>query len=171
MAFLTLQTTEPEMAWSPNYKLQWSDFKGQPNASSDAAATTASGITFGYRMSETDGQVESFKADVTAHFYPNKSWFKPEEVSAHILEHEQLHFDITELHARKLRRQINQLKVSNSVNKQLESNHKQILQELGAMQDAYDAACDFSRNKEQQQLWKETITKQLQELKAYTKQD
>lgn len=171
LSFLCIQTTDPEMAWSSRYKLQWSDFKGPPNSSSDAAATTASGITFGYRMSETDGKVTNFKAEVTAHFYPDKSWYKPDEVSPHILEHEQLHFDITELHARKLRQQISKLKVSNTVNMELDNSHRQILQELGAMQNAYDAACDYSRKKEEQKLWQETIAKQLLDLKAYAEQD
>ncbi|PNQ73634.1 hypothetical protein C1T31_04660 [Hanstruepera neustonica] len=169
--FLSLQTKESEIAWSADYKLQWSNFKGAPNMNSDAAATTASGITFGYRMSETDGQITQFKADVTAHFYPDKSWYKPEEVSNHILEHEQLHFDITELHARILRQHISKLQVPNSVNKELENWHQHVLKDLGAMQNAYDAASDFSRNKEQQTHWKETVTKQLAELKAFAKQD
>lgn len=164
-----IQNYEPELAWSPDYRLQWSDFKGSPNMQSDAAATTASGITFGYRMSETDGEVTKFKAEVTAHFYPDKSWYKANEVNLHILEHEQLHFDITELHARKLRKQISELKVSNTVNVALEGVHKAILEELGTMQNAYDAACDYSRNKEQQQLWKETISNQLEALKAFAK--
>ena len=51
----------------------------------------------------------------------------------------------------------------------LEGVHKAILEELGTMQNAYDAACDYSRNKEQQQLWKETISNQLEALKAFAK--
>lgn len=159
------------MAWSPDYKLQWSDFQGQPNTSSDAAATTASGITFGYRLSETDGEITQFKADVTAHFYPEKSWFKPQEVSNHILGHEQLHFDITELHARKLRQQISKLTISKSVADKMDALHMEILKELSAMQNQYDTATDYSRNREQQQLWKNDIQEQLYVLKAFIKQD
>ncbi len=157
------------MAWSPDYKLQWSDFQGTPNNNSDAAATTASGITFGYRLSETDGNITDFTADVTAHFYPDKSWYKPEEVSNHILEHEQLHFDITELHARKLRQQISELSISNSVGSKLDALHLQILQDLSTMQNNYDNASDFSRNKEQQKLWKDSITEQLNALNSFIK--
>ena len=157
------------MAWSSDYKLQWSDFQGAPNNNSDAAATTASGITFSYRLSETDGNITDFVADVTAHFYPNKSWYKPEQVSNHILEHEQLHFDITELHARKLRQQISKLSVSNSVGNKLDALHVQILQELSTMQNNYDAASDFSRNREQQKFWNDSITEQLNTLNSFAK--
>jgi hypothetical protein len=167
--FVCVSLIEPEIAWTPDYKLQWSDFQGPPNSDSDAAATTASGITFGYRMSETDGQITQFTADVTAHFYPEKSWYKPDEVSNHILEHEQLHFDITELHTRKLRQQISELQVSNSVNIALDSLHKNILLELKIMQNTYDAACDYSRNKEEQDVWQQKISSQLQDLNAFIK--
>lgn len=167
LIILLLPNIEPEIPWASNFKLQWSNFKGDPNMKSEAAATTASGISFGYRVSETDGEVTKFTAQVIAHFYPNKSWYKPAEVTKHILEHEQLHFDITELYARKLRQKISVLNVSNSVNEKLDQLHQKILEELNAKQNEYDAACDYSRNKEIQQLWKQEISKQLAELNAF----
>ena len=71
----------------------------------------------------------SYDAKVYAHFYPDKSWVIKEQSSEHILNHEQLHFDITELHARKFRKQLSTLKVSNSIRAQLQAMHNEIVKE------------------------------------------
>ena len=164
---LFVQTSFNERAWSESYKLSWSDFVGSPNQNSDAAATTASGITFGYNAQETNGQIVSFKASVTAHFYPDKSWVKPELATDHILGHEQLHFDITELHARKLRQLISTLEVSNTVAQQLDNLHLNVNKALSDTQRQYDTDSDFSRNKEGQARWQKFVKEELKKLKAY----
>lgn len=44
--------------------------------------------------------------DVYAYFSPRQSWYHKDMADDHLLSHEQLHFDITELYARKLRKKI-----------------------------------------------------------------
>ncbi len=161
------QNDEPVISWNESYKLSWSDFKDKPQKHNDVAAVTASGITFGFSIRQTDrNQVVSFNTDVHAHFYPEQSWYKVEVADNHILGHEQLHFDITELYARKFRHRISKLRVSNNVRRQLKKIHNDINSELSRLQTQYDNETDYSRNYEAQVKWHKIIKA---ELKAFSK--
>lgn len=165
--FVCFQKDEPTMSWRESYKLSWSDFKAKPQNNGDAAAVTASGITFGFSIRQTDrNQVVSFNTDIHAHFYPEQSWYKVEVADNHILGHEQLHFDITELYARKFRYRISQLRISNGVKKQLKKIHNDIKSELSSLQTKYDNETDYSRNYEAQAKWQKIIKA---ELKTFSK--
>ena len=64
--FLLHSDVMEELSWSENYKLNWDDFKGQPNQDTDAVAVTASGITFSYSINKRDDKVYGFKTLVKA---------------------------------------------------------------------------------------------------------
>ncbi|WP_445736502.1 DUF922 domain-containing protein [Mariniflexile sp.] len=169
--FLFVAQDEPVISWNEFYKLSWSDFKATPNKSENASAITASGITFGFSVKQTDTRVIGFTSNVHAHFYPEQSWYKVKEVDAHVLGHEQLHFDITELYARKFRQRISQLKVSNTIGSQLKKLHNTIKKELASKQNTYDAETDYSQIAEQQAKWKAYIVIELAKLSKYKSVD
>lgn len=164
--FGTLNDAET-IEWNETKKLTWQDFKGPKEANSDAAAVTASGITFSYSVRKTDGQITSFETQAYAHFYPENSWFIADRCNDHILAHEQLHFDITELHVRKFRYQLAQLEVSQHIKAQLNRLHKAINKELSDMQEAYDTESNNSINKEAQTRWNIYVAKRLKKYEAY----
>ena len=162
-----LHNDEAELLWSESYKLTWQDFKGQPNLNTDAVAVTASGITFSYSIKKTTSAVISFKTIVKASFYPEHSWCKKSMVDSHVLSHEQLHFDITELHARYFREQISNLKASNNVAEILQAYHQNTNAKLEKMQQEYDEESNYSINKEGQLKWQNFIEKELKRLSNY----
>lgn len=155
------------MSWNESYKLSWADFKGEPNHNVSAVAITASGISFGFSVRETDSEVVGFTTEVFCHFYPEQSWYKPDIADAHVLGHEQLHFDITELHARKFRQRISMLKVSNTIKSELRQLNKTINKELSEMQNRYDAESNYSRDFENQAKWKNFVAEELEKLSKY----
>ncbi|WP_452232608.1 DUF922 domain-containing protein [Lacinutrix sp. MEBiC02595] len=164
----TLHKEESTIAWSESYQLSWSDFKGPSKTDTDAVATTASGITFSYSIKKTrKNEVVGFKTKIFAHFYPEKSWYKAEIADRHILAHEQFHFNITELYARKFRQRVSQLEASPALNKQLDKIHQEINQELSNLQKLYDAETDFSRNYELQSHWQNHIEIELAKLDTF----
>ncbi|WP_372938074.1 DUF922 domain-containing protein [Seonamhaeicola sp.] len=165
-SFLLIQE-EPVLSWSESYKLSWTDFKGSPNLQDSAVAVTASGISFGYSIKQTNNEVTNFSTQVHAHFYPEQSWYKPDRAGIHVLNHEQLHFDITELHARKLRYEINKLKITNHVKSELKTLQKTINLELKNTQNKYDLETNFSRNIEAQAQWKAYIAQELKKFSKY----
>lgn len=169
--FIGAQNDEPVLSWNESYKLSWSDFKAKPNKRVSAAAVTASGITFGFSIKQADDRVVSFQTEVNAHFYPEKSWVKSELADNHVLGHEQLHFNITELYARKFRQQISKLKTSQSIKTELRQLHKSINKDLEEMQNTYDAETNYSRSTDIQAKWELFITQELQKLSKYKSVD
>lgn len=171
LCFFVCVQDEPAMSWNESYKLSWADFKGKPNNKVSAVAITASGISFGFSVRETDSKVISFTTEVFCHFYPEQSWYKPNVADNHVLGHEQLHFDITELHVRKFRQRISQLKISNTIKNELRQLNKSINEELSVMQDKYDAETNYSRHFENQAKWKTYIAEELEKFSKYKSVD
>lgn len=164
-------SNDKAISWRDDVKLTWNHFKGTPNSNISAAALTASGITFEFSVKETNERVIGFNTKVYAHFYPDKSWYIKEQGDAHILAHEQLHFDITELYARKFRKQIDGLKVSNTIKSQLRSLHEKLNKDLAVTQNTYDRETDNSLNLEFQNIWNSFVKLELKKLEAYKFKD
>lgn len=142
--------------WETGKKLRWEDFKGKPE-NQRAAAVTASGLTYRFSTTKKNGEVVDIDYEVTSFFYPNKSWYKPEVCDSIILSHEQLHFDITELYARKFRKLLSETKFTNNVKNEVKTIYNQINVELNEYQNQYDDETNFSRNREQQLHWNNSI--------------
>jgi len=142
--------------WNSEQRLSWSDFKAEPSNQGRAAAITASGISYQFSTMESNGEYE---LDYTVHtfFYPNKSWYHAEVCDEVILSHEQLHFDITELFARKMRRLLAETKFTKNVKSEVRAIYRRINNELAEFQNLYDDETNFSRDKEKQFLWNKKI--------------
>lgn len=165
--FLVSPNTEDTLLWHEDLKLSWTDFKGKKEVETDAVAVTASGITFGYTVRKANSRIIDFIPLVEAHFYPEKSWVNMTLADDYILAHEQLHFDITELHVRKFRRQLSQVKISNHLNTILDELHKNINKDLAKMQNQYDTESNNSINKESQAKWIAFVEKELKKYEAF----
>ena len=155
------------ISWNDRRPLTWEDFKDKPILNSDAAALTASGITFGFSLGKTGNRITDFSTTVDCVFYPEKSWYKIEHGNNHILNHEQLHFNITELHARKFRQKISKLKITPNLRNQLNSLYKANSEESLIMQRLYDSETNHSINKEKQNEWNRYVAAELKKLESY----
>jgi hypothetical protein len=149
---------EKEILWTKNRKLDIADFKGSTEKRPFVAATMA---YFGYTTSY-DKTNKSFTMKVETRFSCEDSYFKKSEKDSFNLAHEQLHFDIVELYARKLAKEVQyeinnfeeyQAKISNLGNK--------VNQALQLEQDAYDT--DVYADINQQYVWEAKIKKALEE--------
>ncbi|RNC86826.1 MAG: DUF922 domain-containing protein [Winogradskyella sp.] len=155
------------MSWNENRPLKFSDFRDRPNPNTDAAALTASGISFGFSINREGSRVTDFSTDVDCVFYPTKSWFKKEHTTQHILKHEQLHFDITELHARMFRQKISQLRPSSQIKSQLNQLYKAISKASSQMQQLYDEETRHSIDRPKQAAWQAYVAAELKKLNAF----
>ena len=90
--------------WSPDRPLSWADFVGAVPVRADAervAATTAS-LSWSYQFSlawsadTCTYRIESI--DSAALFHPDSSWVRAGHRTDRVLEHEQGHFNITQLY-------------------------------------------------------------------------
>lgn len=157
----------PFMNWDPNYRLEWSDFKGEAITGTQVAAVTSSGITFGFSSKKTARKLVSFDYYVISHFYPNQSWYIKDRANKVILEHERLHFDITELYARKFRQRIENTKFTVNIDREMKQLHDGINAELKAYQERYDDETEHSINVKAQEAWNKKIALELKKLSYY----
>jgi hypothetical protein len=126
----------------------------------DFIATTNSGMSFTYSYSIRNGR-RKITFEVKSYFYPNSSWYLKNDVSPYILKHEQTHFDISELHARILRKRLNAATFSDKLKPEIEAIYRKVEDERKATQDAFDSESDHSKNKAGEAKWEAFIAEQL----------
>jgi len=154
---------DEKIIWNENHRLAWSDFKSKHRSGVSYVASTSSGISFSYSYLEKNGVVD-LNITVHSNFYPESSWVNPKEASAYILAHEQAHFDISEIHARILRKKISEKTFSKKVKKELTALYNSVDKKRVAMQRLFDKETDHSRVKGKEVEWEAFIKQQL---KAY----
>lgn len=147
--------------WSSDYRLGYHDFNGKPNITG-LAALTSSGIEVRYSISNKE-----LKTTVVARFYPENSWIRNSARNAYVLQHEQLHFDITEWHARTLRKTLSSLHPGNTDENMLKAIIKNNMQQWQDLQSEYDKKTDHGLDKETQKIWEGIVSKGLQETAAF----
>ncbi len=161
----TSSDTPDVIYWSEEHPLTWEDFAGDPKynyRNRDIAALTSSGIVH-YRGCQ-DGKI-TFK--VRAYFEVKESWVKEVARTNYHLAHEQLHFDVTELHARKLRKLLEEQNFRCGEEEQFERYIKQYLHNWEVTQQVYDFSTHHSVNKEEQKNWHHKIAFELSLLDDY----
>lgn len=154
---------QDSIKWSREVKLEWKDFKGAVpfgdignKKAISSLEILASGIDF------YEDSIPVFK--IETYFYKKDSWaiLKTDDV----LLHEQGHFDITEIYARKLRKhylELNKQKVTDI------SKYSQVYEDINKEMDIihfnYDKEVNFIP--ENREIWYKKIAKELDELEEY----
>lgn len=148
--------------WQERPEVAWSDFHGAPDFNSPFDAQVYSGMQYSLSYSISNGQAQ-FTYDVHSFFNPAKSWSKKERRSAYLLKHEQIHFDISELYARKLRIALDNFDYAAAKNPkhEIEKIFNQLNKERKGLQLKYDHETDHSKNKVKQTEWENYIRVQL----------
>jgi hypothetical protein len=155
-------------AWSPDRRLSWSDFVGKPQMGSDAIAVTAYRLTF---EDECAGNTFTFRVESV--FVPDLSWVKPRLLlggpeSDDSLLHEQTHFDLSEVSARRLRRALKELVApcAQTSEERLEIA-KRLMQDDTDIQRRYDSETANGSNRNQQGNWVQSVARQLASLRQF----
>jgi len=164
--FLVAATiSDREIRWS-NRPLSWDDFKQVSRNGTSFKAQTYSGIR--YSLKDNNGKVY---IDVEAYFDQEESWVVRGSNTGYLLNHEQLHFDITELFARKLRAELMDYQGmsasdfrSNRTWRVANEAHDRLYNEMVAMQNLYDEETDHSLRKKEQAYWESKIVNELDQL-------
>jgi hypothetical protein len=147
--------------WRPDYKLKWEDFQGAADTTSEYKAISSPAISYNLLSSE-----KKFSVKVSCYFYKSKSWTKSR--SDNLLAHEQGHFDIAELFARKLRERFSIYKYNaSSIRNDFREIYNKILDEKDKMDSLYDKETNFSRNKTNQIYWTKKIAQELKRMNKF----
>ena len=179
------------IVWDANRKLTWDDFQGEvpKDAPEGIDAQSSVGVFSNWQTSfkcTNAGKSGKRKCTVTitapsaeARFNPNTSWVRPNARTDDLLQHEQGHFDIAEVFARKKREQMSKFvgqsesavadtdaeakkAAEEKIAKKFMEVCEAITKEEDAMHHAYDTQTNHGKNKEQQEKWNEKIKKLLE---------
>ncbi len=156
------------IAWSRDLGLSWSLYQGVPQPASGAAAVTAYVLSY---SSECDGR--NFTYEVTALFLPRSSWvtsavlIQPTD-SRRLLQHEQTHFDLGEIQARKMRQALSELHEPCADGATAPGSAvAPLLADDAGIQQQYDRETDHGMDAVQQGLWETRVARALASLSRY----
>ncbi len=159
---------EQEIIWSPDRTLTWKDFKGKPKTVFNNNVGAQSYCGFGFQ-SNFITVFSKAKIIVTTTFDCNLSWVREDQKHRmELLEHEQFHFNLSEVYARRLRKRISEIKLKSSNIKEAEIIFKQVYAEYLDRQELYDSESNHGLNNEKQNEWQFSIGNELEGLQFYT---
>lgn len=148
--------------WATEKRLVWDDFLCEPKVGTDAVASTSTSLGIAYQL---DGG--ELKYHITCYFNKEKSWGLMK--TDYILAHEQGHFDITEIFARRLNEALQNYQFNRKTfKKDIGQIYQAIVSQKEEYQKTYDAQTDHSRNRKVQYDWLEKIDTLLGETAPYS---
>ena len=157
------------IAWSPEYKLEWKDYLGSLDPEVFANAKTSYKIEFipeNVMVDEHDRMPNYKKITVVAKFYKKHSWSVSKDQE--LLNHEQLHFDIAELFARKIRKRFLELKSKKESRFSVfYSEYKSLWNECRIYQRKYDQETNHGVNTQKNKEWEKLVRENLTKLNSY----
>ena len=158
---LTVMQQGHLIPWSDARKLSWDDFKASPDPRSGNAALTSSTINIEFGYDE-----EGLQYSIRCTFDKTRSWVRIR--NNEVLAHEQGHFDIAEIYARKLSKAMHDYRFQpKTVSKDVNEIYDSMMNQHKLAQNQYDKETDYSRNRTSQELWLKKIQQQLNEVKAF----
>ncbi len=153
---------EKEIYWSANRRLEWEDFKGAAADHLMAGAVTYSSIVLEAkpRLVKTKWYVE---AEARAVFDCQLSWVQTDQKLPEVLQHEQGHFDIAEIFARRMEKAFREKNfTADEYNAKGEALYRDYFKQFELHQSEYDKDTSYGTGPEKQQAWLEKIRKELE---------
>lgn len=147
--------------WQKDSLLTREDFKGKVTKQWAGCAATFIMI----KPIETNGNIVF---SVQAVFQKSKSNII--QTSDYVLKHEQLHFDICELYARKLRKIMldkDFTKVRNIQN-EIQNMYNKVNNEFARYEEKYDNDTNHGENPAKQKVWEDDVASQMKDLEQYS---
>jgi hypothetical protein len=161
VCFTTIVGHAQYIRWVEGQSLTWDDFVGKVNDSSQYDAECFAEIRYEYRFFTAN----RFEFEVYASFNKGSSWRRKEMETEALLKHEQMHFDIAELFAIKLKNDFENYSYTANYNEQILFLFEKRKQEYQAMQRLYDEETNHSLNKDRQKEWEDFIMNELHKSK------
>ncbi|HEU0064026.1 MAG TPA: DUF922 domain-containing protein [Flavisolibacter sp.] len=154
--------TAEEIPWISERRLTWDDYLCEPVRNTDAVASTSTSLGISYQVIDS-----KLNYHITCGFSKIKSWGLVR--TNYILAHEQGHFDITEIFARKLYQALHNYNFNRrTFKKDINSIYQEIVRQKEDYQEIYDGETDHSRNRKLQNEWLDKIDNLLSETEVYS---
>lgn len=155
---------EGKIIWNKNRPLSWNDFNIIPESSIEYGGSVNSGIYTNFQVRK-----DTLTIQVVSIFSTKESWVQSGFGTMDALEHEQGHFDITEIYARKLKQRLLKMNFdSDGIKTQATALYNEITKEENAFQDLYDKETEHHVRTDIQKEWNSILAKELQSLEAFS---
>jgi Bacterial protein of unknown function (DUF922) len=159
------------IVWSATRPLLWSDFKGPaPSNSGQEGARTVYSLFNGARCTR-----QIFEFQVITAFLPRQSWVEPVVLrttaeSQRTLRHEQTHFDLAEVYARRMRKYFAELPAPCArTTATLDELAGGFIRDEATTQAQYDEETRNGRLAPKQSEWDHTVAGLLESLAGYVR--
>ena len=156
---------ETKIEWSENRRLTWDDFKGEPDT--EAYPNTLAITNSGFGIESSFNPFKASEIIVHNTFNTFKSWGLPNHKNEYVLRHEQIHFDITEIYTRKLRKSLADNNLTSKDVSRARAFFDATFQEYQLFQERYDADTQKGEKKDTQEKWEAIVEIELAKYDAY----
>lgn len=148
----------------PARKLTWSDFKGTPSLRGPSAAVAFTSFAYeGSSLLRKDTLQITLTLQVF--FIRSASWVRAGNMDSYSLAHEQLHFDITYLVARRFMNKIRQLPLTKEdYDSMIQYEYLESFREMNRLQDDFDGETRHGTVISAQLDWNRKIARDLEEI-------
>jgi len=165
LSFTWKQEDEGVISWDEHKPLSWNDYKGTAPKNAGDAYTHYSILK---SVAKSVGNLASVKIQTVV--FSQTSWKKKKSPGTTLLAHEQKHFDIAELYARKLRKLVSEQTCHSMamLHKKTDSLYTEIDTALHAYQTLYEAQTNGKANRTNQPQWDVSISTELHALDSYS---
>ncbi|MFT7589451.1 MAG: putative secreted Zn-dependent protease [Limisphaerales bacterium] len=145
--------------------LKWDDFRGAREHNTDVDAVTSCGIKCAPQFTRDN----KIRFEIACYFNAHQSWVNHKDANDHLLSHEQGHFDIGEIYARKLRHKLHKHQFkSRNINSQIQEIYDSVFEDYKKAQALYDKQTGHSIDKKGQSIWDSWIDRQLYRYDGYS---
>ncbi|MCA0446099.1 MAG: hypothetical protein LCH54_07710 [Bacteroidetes bacterium] len=157
-------TLSDTLHWSENRSLGWADFKGE---TIDGIGFTGEVFCLIIANFERPDNSKKTKFTVFAIFDKTKSWISPEGKTNSALKYFQILFDIYEVHARHLRKELEQSETEADVNVVFQEKYNRSMTNLTTEFNIFRKETKLGKDKKILLKWKKKVEDELQSLEAY----
>ena len=159
---------EDRLVWASDRLLTWTDFRGTSPHDGVEGALTGYSLLFGVSCTGS-----AFAYEVSAVFLPHQSWVKPivladPDERRYTLRHEQTHFDLTEVHARRVRKLLREVyDPCRTGHDSVRTGPERVIAAEADVQRRYDDETRHGLDRVRQRSWDQDVADWLSDLEMY----
>ena len=142
--------------------LEFEDFRARPRPGSRYSASIFSSFSFDVE-SEIVNSILEVKIISKVFMLKDQSWVRGESISEYTLNHEQRHFDITQIVAERLKDKIKNLEIyPDEYDSVINYYYLEAFREMNQLQDLYDKETRHGMDRDAQERWNRKLDLALQ---------
>lgn len=167
-SLFSIQIFCQKISWKEDAKLSWENFQSLVNRKTNPDVVAYTNCGWEYTVIKSSNPKAAVEFTIETIFNEDKSWKDVKRINDYYLLHEQKHFDIAEIFARKLRKEVKErIKTTSDFDKYFKGIYNTVSTNYKNFQITYDKVTEHGINKEKQAEYNELISSELENLKNF----